>query len=332
MDTLTSMRAFLRVVQAGGFSKAAARLDLSPAMVTKHVSSLEERLGVRLLNRTTRQVSLTEAGAAYYDQCARIVADLDEAESTVAELSRAPRGTLRITAPVDFGEEELAPHVAEFMRMQPEVAPEVVLENRVVDLVEERYDLAIRIAFRLSESSLIVRPLARSGFVLCAAPGYLAEHGVPQTPADLEHHRFLPFIHPLLRKELMLRRDGEKRLVPIAPVLRSNSNRVLREACLAGAGIFLQSTVNAWREVVSGRLVPVLADWRVGEMDVVALYPHRRHLAAKVRAFVDFLAERLGGDAARDPWAERIAAAGGQAPARRAPAGRGPSGAILSAR
>lgn len=309
MDTLTSMRAFLRVVQAGGFSKAAARLDLSPAMVTKHVSGLEERLGVRLLNRTTRQVSLTEAGAAYYEHCARIIADLDDAEGAVSALSRGTRGTLRISAPVDFGEEELAPHVTEFMRTQPEVEPEVVLENRLVDLVEERYDLAIRLAFRLPESSLIVRPLARSGFILCASPGYLAERGVPQTPEDLEHHRFLPFIHPLLRKELMLRRDGEKRVVPIAPVMRSNSNRVLSEACLAGAGIFLQSTVNAWREVVAERLVPVLEDWRIAEIGVFAVYPHRRHLAAKVRAFVDFLAERLGGDAMRDPWAERIGAA-----------------------
>jgi DNA-binding transcriptional LysR family regulator len=320
------MRAFLRVVQAGGFSKAAARLDLSPAMVTKHVSGLEERLGVRLLNRTTRQVSLTEAGAAYYEHCARIVADLDDAEGAVSALSRGTRGTLRISAPVDFGEEELAPHVTDFMRTQPEVEPEVVLENRLVDLVEERYDLAIRLAFRLPESSLIVRPLARSGFILCASPGYLGERGVPQTPEDLEHHRFLPFIHPLLRKELMLRRDGEKRVVPIAPVMRSNSNRVLREACLAGAGIFLQSTVNAWREVVAERLVPVLEDWRIAEIGVFAVYPHRRHLAAKVRAFVDFLAERLGGDAMRDPWAERIGAAratrpasAGRAVRRRAP-------------
>jgi DNA-binding transcriptional LysR family regulator len=303
------MRAFLRVVQAGGFSKAAARLDLSPAMVTKHVGGLEERLGVRLLNRTTRQVSLTEAGAAYYEHCARIIADLDDSEGAVSALSRGTRGTLRISAPVDFGEEELAPHLTEFMRTQPDVEPEVVLENRVVDLVEERYDLAIRLAFRLPESSLIVRPLARSGFILCASPGYLAERGVPQTPEDLEHHRFLPFIHPLLRRELMLRRDGEKRVVPIAPVMRSNSNRVLREACLAGAGIFLQSTVNAWREIVAERLVPVLGDWRIAEIGVFAVYPHRRHLAAKVRAFVDFLAERLGGEPMRDPWAARIAAA-----------------------
>jgi DNA-binding transcriptional LysR family regulator len=137
------MRAFLRVVQAGVFSKAAARLDISPAMVTKHVSSLEERLGVRLLNRTTRQVSLTEAGAAYYEHCARIVADLDDVESAVGALTRAPRGTLRITAGVDIGE-EFASLITEFLRAEPEVAPEVVLENRFVDLVEERFDVAIR--------------------------------------------------------------------------------------------------------------------------------------------------------------------------------------------
>jgi DNA-binding transcriptional LysR family regulator len=290
-------------------------------MVTKHVNSREERLGVRLLNRTTRQVSLTEAGTAYYEHCARIVADVDDAEAAVGALTRAPRGTLRITAGVDIGE-ELAPLVTEFLREQPEVAPEVVLENRFVDLVEERFDVAIRGAVRLPESSLIVRPLARSRLLLCAAPGYLEAHGTPRVPEDLEHHRFLPIIHPLLREELLLRRDGEKRLVHITPVMRSNSNHVLREACAAGAGILLMSTINAWREIVAGRLTTVLEDWKVIDLGLYAVFPHRRHLAAKVRAFVDFLAEHLGGDAARDPWWERIAAArstaSGQSSARKA--------------
>ncbi|MGE5792816.1 MAG: LysR substrate-binding domain-containing protein [Bacteroidota bacterium] len=325
MDTLGSMRAFLRVVQAGGFSKAAARLDISPAMVTKHVNSLEERLGVRLLYRTTRQVSLTEAGAAYYEHCARIVADLDDAEAAVGALSRAPRGTLRITAGVDIGE-ELAPLVTEFMRAEPEVAPEVVLENRFVDLVEERFDVGIRGAVRLPESSLIVRPLARSRLLLCAAPAYLEAHGTPCTPDDLERHRFLPIMHPLLREELLLRRDGEKRLVHIRPAMRSNSTRVLREASVAGAGILLLTTINAWHEVVAGRLTTVLEDWHTVDLGLYAVFPHRRHLAAKVRTFVDFLAERLGGDATRDPWWERIAAhrvapTGKQHDARRAGAG-----------
>jgi DNA-binding transcriptional LysR family regulator len=321
VDTLGSMRAFLRVVQAGGFAKAAARLDISPAMVTKHVNGLEERLGVRLLNRTTRQVSLTEAGSAYYEHCARIIAELDDVEAAVGALSRAPRGTLRITAGVDIGE-ELAPLITEFLREQPEVAPEVVLENRFVDLVEERFDVAIRGAVRLPESSLIVRPLARSRLLLCAAPGYLEARGTPRVPEHLEHHRFLPIIHPLLREELLLRREGEKRLVHITPVMRSNSNRVLREACIAGAGILLMTTINAWREIVAGRLTTVLEDWKVIDLGLYAVFPHRRHLAAKVRAFVDFLAERLGGDATRDPWWERVAAArsgaSGQSSARKA--------------
>lgn len=309
MDTLSSMRAFLRVVQAGGFARAAARLDISPAMVTKHVSALEDRLGVRLLNRTTRHVSLTDAGATYYDHCARILGEIDDVEASLAALSRAPRGTLRLTTGVDFGEEVLAPLLAEFMRLQPEIEPEVVLENRLVDLVEERFDLAIRLALRLAESSLIVRPLARSRLVLCAAPAYLAAHGTPAAPEDLERHRFLPVLHPLLRDELMLRREGERRTVRIAPALRSNNGRLLREACVAGSGILLLTTISAWREIAAGRLVPVLADWRVADVGVYAVYPHRRHLAAKVRAFVDFLTDRLGGDATRDPWAESIAAA-----------------------
>jgi DNA-binding transcriptional LysR family regulator len=320
MDTLSSMRAFLRVVQAGGFSKAAARLDISPAMVTKHVSSLEERLGVRLLNRTTRQVSLTEAGAAYYEHCSRIVGELDDVEAAVGASTRAPRGTLRITAGVDMGE-ELAPLIFEFMRTQPEVEPEVVLENRFVDLVEERFDVGIRGAVHLPESSLIVRPLAHSRLILCAAPAYLAEHGAPRMPEDLERHRFLPMIHPLLRDELMLRRDGDKRIVPIKPVMRSNSTRLLRDACIAGAGILLLTTISAWREIAAGRLTTVLDDWRTVNIGLSAVFPHRRHLAGKVRTFVDFLAERLGGDAARDPWWDRIEASR-SAPAQEAAAGR----------
>jgi hypothetical protein len=151
-----------------------------------------------------------------------------------------------------------------------------------------------------------VRPLARSRLLLCAAPAYLEAHGTPRTPEDLEHHRFLPIMHPLLRAELLLRREGEKRLVHITPVMRSNSNRVLREACVAGAGILLITTINSWGEIVAGRLTTVLEDWHTVDLGLYAMFPHRRHLAAKVRAFVDFLAERLGGDATRDPWWERI--------------------------
>jgi len=191
MDTRSSMRAFLRVVQAGGFSKAAARLGVSPAMVTKHVNSLEARLGERLLNRTTRQVGLTAAGAAYDEHCARIVGELDDVEAAVGASTRAPRGTLRITAGVDMGE-ALAPLIFEFMRTQPEVEPEGVLENRFADLVEERFDVGIRGAVRLPESSLIVRPLAHSRLILCAAPAYLAEHLAPRVPEDLARHRFSP--------------------------------------------------------------------------------------------------------------------------------------------
>jgi DNA-binding transcriptional LysR family regulator len=301
------MRAFVRVVQAGGFAKAARRLEISPAMVTKHINALEERLGVRLLNRTTRQVSLTEAGTAYYEQCARILAEIDETEASLGALAKGARGTLRISAGIAMGE-EMAALIVGFMQAHPGIEPEVVLENRFVDLVEERFDVAIRGAINLPESSLVARPIARSRVLLCASPAYIAAYGAPRTPEDLEQHRFLPIIHPLLRSALLLRRRGEKRLVHIAPVMRSNSDRVLREACIAGAGIMLLTTMNAWRDVIAGRLVPVLGDWRIADVGVHALYPHRRHLPAKVRAFVDFVAGELGGDATRDPWWDRIEA------------------------
>jgi DNA-binding transcriptional LysR family regulator len=307
MDTLASMQAFLRVVQAGGFAKAAKRLGISPAMVTKHVNALEQRLAVRLLNRTTRQVSLTEAGAAYYEHCARILADIESTEASVAALVEAPKGTLRITAGVAIGD-ELAPLLVEYMRRERDVFPEVVLENRFVDLVEERFDVAIRGAVQLAQSSLVARPLARSTLLLCASPGYVARHGEPQEPEELARRPFLPLLHPLLKNELALRRGAERRTVTLAPAMRSNSERVLREAAMAGAGVLLLTSIHAWREIAAGRLVRVLPDWRIGSVGIYAMYPHRRHLPAKVRSFVDFMAEALGGDADRDPWMERIAA------------------------
>ncbi len=308
MDTLTSMRAFLRVVQAQGFARAAKRIGISPAMVTKHVNALEKRLGVRLLNRTTRQVSLTEAGAAYYEHCARILADIEATEAALGDAAQAPKGTLRITAGVALGE-ELSPLLVDFMRREPDVAPEVVLENRFVDLVEERFDVAVRGALKLPESSLVVRPLACTTVLLCASPEYLARHGTPAAPEELAHHRFLPLLHPLLRNELVMRRGSERRVVQLAPAMRSNSERVLRDACVGGAGVFLASTISLWRELAGGRLVHLLPEWRIAEVGIYAMYPHRRHLPAKVRTFVDYLAAALGGDAGRDPWLERIAPA-----------------------
>lgn len=307
MDTLTSMRAFVRVVQAGSFAQAAKRLALSPAMVTKHVGALEQRLGVRLLHRTTRQLSLTESGSAYYEHCVRILDDVAAAEESVGAEARSPRGTLRITAGVAMAE-ALAPLLVGYMRREPDVSPEVVLENRFVDLVEERFDVAIRGALRLPDSSLVVRPLARSELLLCASPAYVAQHGAPQGPEDLERRPFLPLMHPLLKSELQLRRAGERRVVALTPAMRSNSERVLREACVAGAGVLLATSINAWQDIAEGRLVRVLGDWRIAHVGVYAMYPHRRHLPAKVRTFVDYLAEALGGDAARDPWLARVAA------------------------
>ena len=305
MDTLSAMRVFMRVVQAEGFARAAKRLSISPAMVTKHVNALEKHLGVRRLNRTTRQVSLTEVGAAYYEHCARIVAEIEATEAAIGATTASPGGTLRVTAGVALGE-ELAPLMVEFMQAEPGVSPEVVLDNRYVDLVEERFDVAIRGALKLPESSLVVRPLARSRVMLCASPAYLQQRGAPRSPDDLAAHVFLPLLHPLLKNELTLRRAGERRAVEFKPAMRSNSERVLREACVAGAGIMLLTSINAWRDLEAGRLATVLDDWHVADVGVYALYPHRRHLPAKVRAFVDFLAVRLGGDASRDPWCERL--------------------------
>ena len=309
MDRLDSLRAFVLVVQSGGFSRAARRMAVSPAMVTKHIAALEARLGARLLHRTTRQVSVTEAGATYYQRCVELLAGLDEAEAALDTAARVPRGNLRITASVDLGETHLPSILFDFMRAHPGVEPELVLTNRFVDLVEEKFDLALRVTTKIPASSLVARPLARSRLVLVAAPAYLARHGAPAELDELARHRVVSFAHPRYANEWPFERGGVRRLVRVATVLKADSNAVLRAAALDGVGLALQPSYNVSREIADGRLQIVLPDYRIGALTLHAVYPHRRQLPAKVRVFVDFLAARFGGDGTRDPWWAALEAA-----------------------
>jgi DNA-binding transcriptional LysR family regulator len=301
MDRLTAMEAFVRVVERGGFTAAAEDLHLSRAMVSKHVQDLEEHLGARLLNRTTRKVSLTEAGRVYYERSTQLLADLAETEEAVGELQAKPRGRLRLNAPVSFGALHLAAAVADYMAAQPEVTVELTLNDRVVDLVEEGYDLAVRIA-RLADSSLIARRLAPCRMVVCAAPEYLERHRQPGHPNDLAGHNCLGYSYGQTRDEW--RFDGPKgaAAVPVRGTLQANNGDVLRAAALRGAGIVLLPSFIVGADLAAGRLAPVLPGYRVPELGIYAVYPHSRHLSAKVRSFVDFLLPRLGKRPAWDAW------------------------------
>ncbi|KAA2213358.1 LysR family transcriptional regulator [Teichococcus oryzae] len=308
MDRLAAMEAFVRVAERGGFTAAAAELRLSRAMVSKHVQDLEEHLGARLLNRTTRKVSLTEAGRVYYERTIQLLADLAETEGAVGELQARPRGRLRVNAPVSFGVLHLATAVADYMAAHPEVTVELTLNDRVVDLVEEGYDLAIRIA-RLPDSSLIARRLAPCRMVACAAPEYLERRGWPRHPADLTGHDCLGYRYQA-RAEWVF--EGPQGPVPvrIRGRLDSNNGDVLRAAALRGAGIVLQPSFIVGADLAAGGLVPVLPGYRLPDLAIQAVYPPGRHLSAKIRSFIDFLLPRFGEHPGWDDWMPDTTAAG----------------------
>lgn len=303
MDKLNAMTAFARVVETDGFSAAARRMGLSRAMVSRLVRQLEDALGTRLLNRTTRRLSLTEAGRAYYERCVSLLAELDALESSVSELTTDARGVLRVNAPVTFGYLHVAPLLPQFLQRHPQASIELTLNDRVVNLVEEGYDLAIRIG-RLSDSSLVARRLAPVRLVACASPDYLARHGVPETPSDLAQHNCLGYTYAAQLREWVLERGDERQTVHVRGNLDANSGDAIRVAGLAGLGIMLQPTFIVGDDLRRGALVRVLDDWVAADIAVHAVYPHRRHLSTKVRLFIDLLAEKFGDEV---PYWDRTA-------------------------
>jgi DNA-binding transcriptional LysR family regulator len=304
MDRFDNMRVFAKVVETSSFAGAAARLGISASMVSQHVKELEERLGARLLNRTTRKVSLTETGRAYYERCTRLLADLEETEQAVSDMHAAPRGELRVNATPTFGILQLAPAIADFTARFPGISVELMLSNRMADLIEESLDVAVRVGL-VPDSSLIARQLAPCRMVVCGAPSYFEKHGIPRSPADLTNHNCLTVAVTGLsyyRMWHLTAPDGTAlNLSPIGN-LRTNSGAVLKVAALAGHGLVCLPTYLVGDALQSGRLVTVLDDYTAPPLTLRALYPHSRHLSAKVRAFVDFLAARFGREPPWDSW------------------------------
>ncbi|TYO66049.1 LysR family transcriptional regulator [Bradyrhizobium hipponense] len=293
MDPLDGVAAFVRVVEAGSFSAAARRLHISKSATSAHVQRLEERLGVRLLQRTTRRLSLTQAGATYYRHCARIVEQAEFAEQAAHALQREPRGILSISAPDTFGPMHVAPAIPEFLARFPELAIDISLSPRHVDLVQEGHDLAIRIG-TLKDSPLVARRLAPSRFVLCAAPAYLKKRGVPRAPDDLLRHVcFGMSLMPWGDEWHLVSAKGEHRIAARG-LLRSNSADILRIAALQGLGIALLPSWAVGDELRSGTLTRILPGCEPPASTIYAVYPSNRLMSAKVRAFVDHLARRIG--------------------------------------
>ena len=295
MDHLATIRAFAQVVESGSFARAAERLGISTTATSRQVAELEAHLQTRLLNRTTRKVSLTEGGRAYYERVVQLLADLQEAEQEASRAAVVPRGVIKMTAAVNFGVRHVAPAIAAFLTRHSEVRFDVSLSDRIVDLVEEGFDLGIRIG-NPGPHNVVARKLGETRVVPCASPDYLAKRGTPQVPDDLAGHNCFTYEYVTPRNVWTFRdADGRERPVRISGNLHSNNGDLLAEAAARGAGIVLEPAFIVGPEVRAGRLVPLLQDFAPPPLPIYAVYPSRKHLSAKVRLFVDFLLERFAG-------------------------------------
>ena len=308
MDKFEDLQAFVAVVEAGSFTAAAERLDTAKSAISRRISALEERLGVQLLQRTTRTLNLTETGRSFYERSSRILSDLDEAESAVQQQHGDLRGTLRIALPLSFGVRHMCKPIAAFARLHPDLRFDLDLNDRRIDLIEEGVDLAVRIG-NLRDSSLIARKLFDSRTVVCASPHYLHSRGTPETPADLLEHDCLVYSNLAEPGRWSWRdEDGKEQFVDLEPTMRASSGDFLANAAAHGLGIVIQPTFLAAEAIRRGALVPVLEDFAWPTTPAYAVYPPTRHLSFRVRAFIDFLVERFSGTPQWDRDCETLSA------------------------
>jgi len=291
MDRYAAMQAFARVVEAGSFVGASERTKISTSSLSRLVADLEAHLQARLLNRTTRKLSLTETGQAFYERCVQLLADLDEAESLASRAAAQAHGTIKITCPYNLAAQPLAPAIARFVATHPAVKFDVTVSDRVIDLVEEGFDLAVRIG-PVGGDLLVARKLGATELVLCAAPAYLRAHGTPETPGDLSRHSVMTYAYSSAPRVWQLRdAAGQGHDVRVQGPLHSNSGAMSLGTAIAGLGISFEPEFMAAAALADGRLTRVLPDFRGPPLDIWAVYPSRRHLSAKVRLFVAHLAD-----------------------------------------
>ena len=293
MDSLTDIAVFVQVVQSGSFTAAAKRLSLSKSVVSKYVTRLEKRLGARLLNRTTRRLSVTEAGQALYERSRRGLLEIEEAEAEVSRLQGEPRGTLRVNTPMSFGVLHIAPAIPEFLRQYPDLSVDMHLDDRRVDAVEEGFDVSVRIS-DLPDSTLIARRVGPCRHAIVASPEYLKRHGTPRTPKELRDHNIITYQYQESALEWHFQKAGETPIsVPVSGSIQMNNSLALREAVLNGAGITRTPTFVVGRDLQDGILQAVLPNYDTLEVSIYVVFPQRHLLAPKVRAFVDFMIEHI---------------------------------------
>lgn len=301
MDRLQSMRVFAKVVEMGSFAKAADALELSATVVTRNLADLETHLGTRLLNRTTRKLSLTESGQVYLARVRQILADIDDADAEVSSQSRNATGVLRIYCHPAFGQAQLGRLLPLYAREMPDVVLDVTLSDHGVDLVQEGFDIGIFLGVQKFDSSMVARRLATSNLILCASPDYLARRGAPQAPIDLSSHDCLNFSYEQVRHHWPIQWDDQQLNVPIHSRMISNNGALLREAALAGMGVAIRSSFTIEDDLSSGRLVQLLKGHHLGQTSVMMVYPSRRLMSWKTRTFIDFMAARFPRPEC-DPW------------------------------
>ncbi|MBA2965129.1 MULTISPECIES: LysR substrate-binding domain-containing protein [Ramlibacter] len=306
MDRWSEMALFVQVAETGSLSRAAEALGLSNAAASRHLSALEERLGARLVERNTRRLYLTEPGQEFLRRSKSILADLSDAESAVNASTLNPTGMLRVTASLSFSMQHIAPLLPEYTRRYPNVTVHVETANRYLDLIDNNIDIAVRTRESEPDSNITVRRLAETRRILAASPGYLARMGRPRVLDDLARHQVLVYTYANNPHELRFMRDGETTPVPIKGLLESNDGQVLRAAALDGLGILVQPTYILYEDIVAGRLVPVLDEWDLPRLTINLAYPSRKHLSAKVRTFIDFMAEHFTRMAYERKWTQRF--------------------------
>jgi len=291
-NLLNDMMLFVRVVNCNSFTAAAKQMKLSKSIVSKRISRLEQNLKVRLLNRSTRKLSLTEAGQVFFGRCSRISEDVEAAELEVMYTHKTPKGWIRITAPLSFGYLHISPAIADFIKEYPKVKIDLHLSDHPVDLIEESYDIGIRLG-KLEDSNLIAKRLAARTMFVCGSPKYFKEHGIPEHPTDLVNHDCFIYEVPLIGDEWRFTVDGHDSIVKVHGSMMSNNGRALLEASISGLGLVFLPEFVVSRQLKSGKLQSVLGEYCQNKIELHATYPHNRHLARKVRYFIDFLAERF---------------------------------------
>lgn len=304
MDRLTEIELFIQVTETGSLSRAAEALQLSNAAASRHLAALEERLGARLVERNTRRLYLTDTGREFYSRARSIVNDLREAESAVNATSLNPVGTLRITSSLSFAMRHVAPVLREFTTRYPNLRVHVETANRYMDIIDNNIDVAIRTREFEPDSNITIRRLAETRRLMAASPTYLARFSAPRTLEELQQHKLLIYTHAHTPNELRFTKNSEEHLLTVTSLLDSNDGQVLRAAALDGLGILIQPSYIIHEDIVAGRLVPVLDDWELPRLNINLAYPSRKHLSAKVRAFIDFMVEHFDSAGYESKWTQ----------------------------